>query len=90
MILLSQEEEEKVDNIIKLSQTYNFEGEHISEVDLTNLENLNALQMQDIEKLYRKIAKSASSTPGINDRICNGNGFKANGFAIGILSKNKR
>ena len=61
--IIIPEEEEKVDNIIKLSQTYNFEGEHISEVDLTNLENLNALQMQDIEKLYRKIAKSASSTP---------------------------
>ena len=57
--IIIPEEEEKVDNIIKLSQTYNFEGEHISEVDLTNLENLNALQMQ----LYRKIAKSASSTP---------------------------
>ena len=61
--IIIPEEEEKVDNIIKLSQTYNFEGEHISEVDLTNIENLNALQMQDIEKLYRKIAKSASSTP---------------------------
>lgn len=40
--IIIPEEEEKVDNIIKLSQTYNFEGEHISEVDLTNLENLNA------------------------------------------------
>lgn len=56
-------EEEKVDNIIKLSQKYSFEGEIIEQIDLTGLEDVTALQMQKAESKYRKITKNVSSTP---------------------------
>lgn len=56
-------EEEKLDNVIKLSQTYDFEGEKISTIDLTKLEDLNAIQMQKADNIYRKITKSPASMP---------------------------
>lgn len=56
--------EEKTDeNIIKLSKTYRFEGREIKEIDLTGISSLNALQMQKIESLYRKITKNTSASP---------------------------
>lgn len=62
-VIVVPDEEEKVDNLIKLSRTYDFEGRHVSEIDLTKIENLNAMQMQGIENTYRRIAKNVSSTP---------------------------
>lgn len=59
------EDEEKVDNIIKLSKAYKFEGEIIRELDLTGLEDINAITMQKIEAIYRKTAKNTATIPEI-------------------------
>lgn len=57
------ESEEKLDNIIKLSRTYRLDGEEIDTIDLTKIEDLNAIQMQKADNIYRKITKTPASMP---------------------------
>lgn len=56
------------DGIVKLSQTYKFDGEVISELDLSGLEDLGQIEAQKIEKLYKKFAKgNISVQPELTD-----------------------
>lgn len=57
------EDDEKVDNVVKLSKIYNFEGKEIEEIDLSGLEGLTGAMSQKIESLYRKITKNISAQP---------------------------
>lgn len=57
------EAEEKLDNIIKLSRTYRLDGEEIDTIDLTKIEDLNAITMQKADNIYRKITKTPASMP---------------------------
>ncbi len=64
VVEITIDEKEKLDsNVLKLSRTYSFEGKTISEIDLSKLADMNALQMQRTEALYRKIAKNLSASP---------------------------
>lgn len=56
-------EEEKVDNVIKLSKKYKFEGKIIEEIDLSGIENVSGETAQLIAELYRKNTKNVSATP---------------------------
>lgn len=56
-------EEEKVDNVIKLSKKYKFEGKIIEEIDLSGIENVSGETAQLIAELYRKTTKNVSATP---------------------------
>lgn len=56
-------EEEKVDNVIKLSKKYKFEGKIIEEIDLSGIENVSGETAQRIAELYRKNTKNVSATP---------------------------
>lgn len=62
-VITADEEEEKLDNVITLSQPYNYEGEVIETLDLTKIEDLNAIQMQKADNIYRKLTKNVSTTP---------------------------
>lgn len=56
--------EEQIDSdIIKLCKTYSFEGQTISTIDVSGLADMNALTLQKTESVYRKIAKSFSTSP---------------------------
>ena len=58
-----EEEDEKLENIIELSRVYKFEGEEIKTLDLTKIEDLNAIQMQKADNIYRKITKTPATMP---------------------------
>ena len=62
-VITTDVEEEKLDNVITLSQSYDFEGEIIETLDLTKIEDLNAIQMQKADNIYRKLTKNVSTTP---------------------------
>ena len=47
------------ERILKLSKTYNFEGEEINTVDLSGLDNVSANQMIQAQKM---ITKSGNTT----------------------------
>lgn len=61
--IVIDEAEEKLDNIIKLSRTYSLDGEEIDTIDLTKIEDLNAIQMQKADNIYRKITKNVATMP---------------------------
>lgn len=61
--IVIDEAEEKLDNIIKLSRTYKLDGEEIDTIDLTKIEDLNAVTMQKADNIYRKITKTPASMP---------------------------
>lgn len=61
--IVIDETEEKLDNIIKLSRTYSLDGEEIDTIDLTKIEDLNAIQMQRADNIYRKITKNVATMP---------------------------
>lgn len=56
-------EEEKIDNVIELSKKYKFEGEIIDKIDLTDIENVTGETAKKINKLYRKITDTPSTSP---------------------------
>ncbi|MGN0164353.1 MAG: hypothetical protein ACI4EA_12375 [Candidatus Ornithomonoglobus sp.] len=56
-------EEEKPELVVELSKIYDFDGEEIESVDLSGLENISVKQQIKVDKIYRKITKSVSSTP---------------------------
>lgn len=58
-----EESADEVENVIKLSKSYQFEGEIINKIDLSGIETMNAMTMQKIDRLYRKIAKSPVASP---------------------------
>lgn len=62
-VITIDEAEEKLDNVINFSQTYNFEGEEIDTLDLRKIEDLNAIQMQRADNIYRKITKNVATMP---------------------------
>lgn len=61
--IIIDEAEEKLDNIIKLSRTYRLDREEIDTIDLTKIEDLNAITMQKADNIYRKITKTPASMP---------------------------
>jgi len=61
--IVIDEAEEKLDNIIKLSRTYRLDGEEIDTIDLTKIEDMNAITMQKADNIYRKITKTPASMP---------------------------
>lgn len=61
--IVIDEAEEKLDNIIKLSRTYRLDGKEIDTIDLTKIEDLNAITMQKADNIYRKITKTPASMP---------------------------
>lgn len=63
--IIIEPEEEKIDNVVKLSQKYKFEGKVIEEIDLTGVEEVNGEMAQNVEKLYRKITKTPTASPEI-------------------------
>lgn len=56
-------EDEELSNIIKFSKTYEFEGEKISEIDLSEIENVNYIKMQEVEKAYKKLPQTLTIQP---------------------------
>lgn len=61
--IVIDEAEEKLDNIIKLSRTYRLDGEEIDTIDLTKIEDMNAITMQKADNIYRKITKTPATMP---------------------------
>lgn len=56
--------EEQLDsNVVKLCKTYSFEGKTISTIDVSGLADMNAIELEKAESVYRKIAKSPISSP---------------------------
>ena len=54
------------ERVLKLSKTYNFEGEEISTVDLSGLDNVSANQMIQAQKM---ITKSGNTTALLETNI---------------------
>ncbi|NDO20192.1 hypothetical protein FMM68_11095 [Lachnospiraceae bacterium MD329] len=61
--IVIDEAEEKLDNIIKLSRTYRLDGEEIDTIDLSKIEEMNAITMQEADHIYRKITKTPATMP---------------------------
>lgn len=61
------DEDLNVEYIVKFSKKYMFEGDIINEIDLSGLEDLGFDNLQEIEKIYKKITKSYTSTPDLTD-----------------------
>ena len=61
--LSSEVEEEPPELIVELSKIYNFDDEEIDKVDLSGLDSLSQKNQDKVDKIYRKITKSVSSTP---------------------------
>ena len=56
-------EEQFDSDVIKLCKTYSFEGKTISTIDVSGLADMNAIQLEKAESVYRKIAKTPISSP---------------------------
>lgn len=56
-------DDEAVDNVIKLSKKYKFEGKVIDTIDMTGIETVNGEMAQRVEKLYRKNTKNVTASP---------------------------
>lgn len=61
--IADEDEEEENKYIVEFSRTYAFEGEKISELDLSGLEDVTYNQMNEAESIYKKIAKNQSVVP---------------------------
>ena len=61
-----EEKEELKERVLKLSKTYHFEGEEISTVDLSGLDNVSANQMIQAQKM---ITKSGNTTALLETNI---------------------
>lgn len=59
----AEAEDEELDYIVELSSVYKFEGKLISELDLRGLEAVNYFKMQEIDKVYKKLSPTFTSTP---------------------------
>lgn len=59
----AEAEDEDLDYIVELSSVYKFEGKLISELDLRGLESVNYFKMQEIDKVYKKLSPTFTSTP---------------------------
>lgn len=61
--IVVDETAEAVDTVVLFSKKYKFEGKTIESVDLSGLADLSAEDGQDIERLYKKITKTYSTSP---------------------------
>lgn len=59
----AEAEDEDLDYIVELSSVYKFEGKLISKLDLRGLEAVNYFKMQEIDKVYKKLSPTFTSTP---------------------------
>ncbi len=62
-VITADVEEEKSENVITFSKSYDFEGELIETLDMTKIEDLNAIGMRKVDNIYRKLTKNISATP---------------------------
>lgn len=53
----------EVDAVVIFSKKYKYDGKTIESVDLSGLNDLTAEDGQEIERLYKKITKTYSSSP---------------------------
>lgn len=63
LVLSTEVEEDKSELIVDLSKVYEVDGEEIESIDLTGLEDVTQSQQDKANKLYKKIAKTVSTTP---------------------------
>ena len=63
LVLSTEVEEDKSELIVDLSKIYEVDGEEIESIDLTGLEDVSQSQQDKANKLYKKIAKTVSTTP---------------------------
>ena len=63
LVLSTEVEEDKSELIVELSKVYEVDGEEIESIDLTGLEDISQSQQDKVNKLYKKITKTVSTTP---------------------------
>lgn len=61
--LSSEAEEEKPELIVELSKVYEYDGIEVDSVDISGIEHIPLHQQEKVDKIYRKISKTATSTP---------------------------
>ena len=66
-IVVDETRSEETTPVVKFSNTYNFEGKEIKEIDLSKLNELSGKDSKQIKKLYKKIADNTSVSPETTD-----------------------